>query len=43
MKTKKLIKKLYRATLDRNPVDERRVWLKLIRKSLKHKHTESVQ
>jgi len=42
MKTKKLIRKLYKAILRHNAVKESKLYRKLLKKSLKHKHTEVV-
>lgn len=42
MKTKKLIKKLYKAILKHNRLKEAKVYRKLLKKSIKHKHTEVV-
>jgi hypothetical protein len=39
MKVKKLIKKLYKASLDHNGVEIRRLTKKALQKSLKHKNT----
>jgi hypothetical protein len=43
MKVKKIAKKLFQACLDRNKAKEKKLWLKALKKSLKHKHTESIQ
>jgi len=43
MKVKKLILKLNRAELDHNMDKAKKFWLKLLKKSLKHKHTEAVK
>jgi len=43
MKTKKLILKLNRAEIRHNLDKAKKFWLKLLKKSLKHKHTEVVQ
>ena len=43
MKVKKLIMKLNRAELDHNMEQARKFWFKLLKKSLKHKHTEAVK
>lgn len=43
MKVKKLIIKLNKAELQHNLVKVKELWFKLLKKSLKHKHTESVR
>lgn len=43
MKVKKLIRKMYRAILKADKAAEKRLYFKILKKSLKHKHTESVQ
>ena len=43
MKTKTLVAKLYRAILDGDTQTEKTVYLKLIKKSLKHKKTHVVR
>jgi hypothetical protein len=43
MKTKKLILKLNRAELKHNLVKAKVLWLKLLKKSFKGKHTETVK
>jgi hypothetical protein len=43
MKLRKLRNKLYRAIFNHNSVKEKKVWLKILRKSAKHKHTADVQ
>ena len=43
MKVKKLILKLNRAELEHNMDLAKKFWLKLLKKSLKHKHTEAVK
>ena len=43
MKVKKLILKLNRAEVQHNLEKVKELWLKLLKKSLKHKHTESVR
>jgi len=43
MKVKKLILKLNKAEVQHKPVKAKILWLKLLKKSLKHKHTESVR
>jgi len=43
MKVKKLILKLNRAEIEHNMDKAKKFWLKLLKKSLKHKHTEAVK
>jgi len=43
MKVKALVKKLNQAELNHNIDKVKRVWFKLLKKSLKHKHTEKAQ
>lgn len=43
MKTKNLIKKYYKAIIKGNRGKQRRLWLKALRKSLKHKRTQVIQ
>jgi len=43
MKTKKLIRKMYRASVRHNLKKQKKLWLKILKKSLEHKHTEVVQ
>jgi hypothetical protein len=43
MKTRKLVRKMYRACVRHNVTKQKKLWLKLIKKSLKHKHTETMQ
>lgn len=43
MKTKKLVRKMYRACVRHNIKKQKKLWLKMLKKSLKHKHTEIVQ
>jgi hypothetical protein len=43
MKVKKLILKLNRAEVQHNLDKVKELWLKLLKKSLKHKHTEAVR
>ena len=43
MKVKKLILKLNRAEVEHNIDKARKFWFKLLKKSLKHKHTEAVK
>ena len=43
MKVKKLIKKMYKACIEHNKEKEKKLWLKAIKKSLNHKHTEGIK
>jgi hypothetical protein len=43
MKVEKLVKKLNRAEVDHDLEKVKQIWFKLLKKSLKHKHTEKVQ
>ena len=43
MKVKKLIMKLNRAEFEHNLEKVKKLWFKLLKKSIKHKHTESVR
>ena len=43
MKLRKLRKKLYKAIFRHDTAKEQKVWVKILKKSIKHKHTEDVQ
>jgi hypothetical protein len=43
MKVKKLVLKLNRAEIEHNVDKAKKFWFKLLKKSLKHKHTEAVK
>lgn len=43
MKTRKLISKLFEASLEHNQKQENKLYQKLLQKSLKHKNTLSVR
>lgn len=43
MKVKELIKNLYKAEVEHNAKKVKKLWFKLLKKSLKHKHTEAVK
>lgn len=43
MKLKKLIAKLNKAEFQHNLEKAKKLWLKILKKSFKHKHTENVQ
>jgi tripartite-type tricarboxylate transporter receptor subunit TctC len=42
-KVRKLVKQLNKACVEHNVKREKKIWKKLIKKSLKHKHTASVR
>lgn len=42
MKVQKILKKMYRAIAEHDKVKEKKLWFKALKKSLKHKHTESI-
>jgi len=43
MKVKLLIKKLHKAIFEHDSAKEKKVWFKILKKSVKHKHTETVR
>ena len=43
MKLRKLRKELYRSIFEHNLEKEKKIWLKILKKSVKHKHTADVQ
>jgi hypothetical protein len=43
MKIKKLTRKMYRACLRHDMKKQKKLWLKALKKSLQHKHTEIIQ
>jgi len=43
MKVEKLIKKMYEACVNHDSVKEKKIWFKILKKSLKQKHTEAVK
>ena len=43
MKIKKLVRKLNRAEFEHKIDRVKKLWFKILKKSLKHKHTEKVQ
>jgi hypothetical protein len=43
MKVKELIEKLYKAEIEHNMPLVKKLWYKLLKKSLKGKHTEAVK
>lgn len=43
MKIKKLVSKLNKAEIEHNLKKVKKIWFKILKKSLDHKHTEKVQ
>jgi len=43
MKVRKIVKKMYQAILKHDTEKEKKLWLKTLKKSLKHKHTQIVR
>ena len=43
MKIEKLVRKLNQAEFEHNFAQVKKLWFKILKKSLKHKHTEQVQ
>jgi len=43
MKVRKIIKKLHQAIIDGDAATEKILWLKALKKSLKHKKTQSIR
>lgn len=43
MKLRKLRKKLYKAIFKHDVAQEKEIWLKILKKSVKHKHTEDIR
>jgi hypothetical protein len=43
MKLKRLVEKLNKAEFEHNLDKAKKFWLKILKKSFKHKHTENVQ
>jgi hypothetical protein len=43
MKVKKLVMKLNKAEVEHNLEKAKKFWLKLLKKSIQHKHTEAVK
>ena len=43
MKVKKLVMKMYLACINHDRVKEKKLWLKALKKSLKHKNTNVVR
>jgi|GEM_PF-3230670 len=43
MKVQKLIKKMYQAIFNHDKDAEKKYWFKILKKSIRHKHTEAVR
>jgi hypothetical protein len=43
MKVQTILKKMYKACISHDKVKEKKLWLKALKKSLKHKHTEVIR
>ena len=43
MKVKKLLKEMYEACITGDIIKEKKLWLKALKKSLKHKKTQSIR
>jgi len=43
MKIQVLIRKLHKAIFEHNDAKEKKFWFKILKKSVKHKHTEAVR
>jgi len=43
MKVNKLVSKLYKAIINHDKVKEKKIWFKILAKSLKHKKTQAVK
>ena len=43
MKLRKLRKKMYKAIFAHDTKTEKKVWVKILKKSIKHKHTEDIR
>jgi hypothetical protein len=43
MKVKKILKKMYAACLEHDSEKEKRMWVKALKKSFKHKHTYAIK
>jgi len=43
MKLRKLRKKMYTAIFAHDTAKEKKAWLKILKKSIKHKHTEDIR
>lgn len=42
MKVRKLSRKIFKACVEQNKQKEKKLWLKALKKSIKHKHTEVI-
>ena len=43
MKVRTIVKKMYQACINHNEKKEKKLWLKALKKSLKHKHTQVIK
>ena len=43
MKVQTIVKKMYKACINHDVIKEKKLWLKALKKSLKHKHTEVIK
>lgn len=43
MKVKKIIMEMYKACIEHDTIKEKQLWLKSIKKSLKHKKTQAIK
>jgi len=43
MKLRKLRKKMYKAIFAHDTAKEKKAWFKILKKSVKHKHTEDIR
>jgi len=43
MKLRKLRKKMYKAIFAHDTTKEKKIWVKILKKSIKHKHTEDIR
>lgn len=43
MKMKKIVRKMYKAILEKNQKKEKKLWMKTLKKSLRHKKTHAIR
>jgi hypothetical protein len=43
MKVQKIVRKMYQACIHHDVVKEKKLWLKALKKSLRHKHTQVIK
>lgn len=43
MKVQKLIHEMYKAIIEKNQKKEKKLWMKTLKKSLKHKNTQAIK